>query len=96
MLARDPGTTSSSTAATTGSTGLEVGRQHATSRGRGSSITADDEEQLQRILMRLQTHGANMVDPGRRSRPAPTDGVFPEDFYSTTNLETQVRLRGPG
>lgn len=26
--------------------------------------------------------------------PAPADGVFPEDFYSTTNLDTQVRLNG--
>ena len=27
-----------------------------------------------------------------RVEPAPCDGVFPEDFYSTTNLETYVRL----
>jgi lysine-ketoglutarate reductase/saccharopine dehydrogenase-like protein (TIGR00300 family) len=26
------------------------------------------------------------------TRPAPADGVFPDDFYSTTNLETLVRL----
>lgn len=26
--------------------------------------------------------------------PAPADGVFPDDFYSTTNLETYVRLDG--
>src|SRR5262249_3466814 len=26
--------------------------------------------------------------------PAPTDGVFPEEFYSTTNLETAIRLNG--
>jgi lysine-ketoglutarate reductase/saccharopine dehydrogenase-like protein (TIGR00300 family) len=26
--------------------------------------------------------------------PAPADGVFPEGFYSTTNLETAVRLAG--
>jgi lysine-ketoglutarate reductase/saccharopine dehydrogenase-like protein (TIGR00300 family) len=46
-------------------------------------------------LMRLQTHGVNQVDPGEAvSRPAPSDGVFPEDFYSTTNLETLVRIGG--
>jgi lysine-ketoglutarate reductase/saccharopine dehydrogenase-like protein (TIGR00300 family) len=27
-------------------------------------------------------------------RPAPADGVFPDDFYSSTNLETRVRLDG--
>jgi lysine-ketoglutarate reductase/saccharopine dehydrogenase-like protein (TIGR00300 family) len=43
--------------------------------------------------MRLQTHGVNQVDPGAAlTRPAPADGVFPEDFYSTTNLDTFVRL----
>ena len=45
--------------------------------------------------MRLQVHGANPVDPGTApTRPAPTDGVFPDDFYSTTNLDTFVRLDG--
>ena len=43
--------------------------------------------------MRVQVHGANAVDPGTAAtRPAPADGVFPEDFYSTTNLDTFVRL----
>ena len=27
-------------------------------------VTADDEDSLQRMLMRLQTRGVNMVDPG--------------------------------
>jgi lysine-ketoglutarate reductase/saccharopine dehydrogenase-like protein (TIGR00300 family) len=50
---------------------------------------------LARILMRLQTHGVNQVDPGEAvTRPAPSDGVFPDDFYSTTNLETVVRIGG--
>src|SRR3712207_9438111 len=43
--------------------------------------------------MQLQTRGANAADPGTAmTRPAPADGVFPEDFYSTTNLDTFVRL----
>lgn len=58
-------------------------------------VTADDPEQLSRILMRLQTHGANLVTPGSAVlRPAPMDGVFPDDFYSTTNLDTQIYLDG--
>ena len=56
--------------------------------------TADDAD-LQRLLMRLQTHGVNMVDPGEASvAVAEQDGVFPDDFYSTTNLETRVRIDG--
>ena len=45
--------------------------------------------------MRLQSHGVNAVEPGAAvTKPAPRDGVFPDDFYSTTNLETVVRLGG--
>src|SRR6202044_1820857 len=58
-------------------------------------VGADSNEQLARILMRLQVHGVNQVDPGEATtRLAPGDGVFPDDFYSTTNLETVVRLDG--
>lgn len=43
--------------------------------------------------MRLQTHGANLVEPGEAVvRTAERDGVFPDDFYSTTNLDIDVRI----
>src|SRR5258708_4991892 len=32
--------------------------------------------------------------PDARFAPAPADGVFPEGFFSTTNLPTYVRIRG--
>jgi lysine-ketoglutarate reductase/saccharopine dehydrogenase-like protein (TIGR00300 family) len=52
---------------------------------------ADDD--LARIVMRLQTHGVNPTDPGQVVlRTVESDGVFPDDFYSTTNLETVVRM----
>ncbi len=58
-------------------------------------MSADDEATLQRTLMRLQTHGVNQVDPGEAEVDvATTDGVFPDGFYSSTNLETQVRIEG--
>jgi lysine-ketoglutarate reductase/saccharopine dehydrogenase-like protein (TIGR00300 family) len=72
---------------------LDVGRQHEDESRALLEVKADDAELLERIVMRLQTHGANAVDPGTATlRPAPDDGVFPEDFYSTTNLDTFVRL----
>ena len=53
-------------------------------------VSADDEESLQRTLMRLQTHGVNPVHPGEAEvSEATTDGVFPDGFYSSTNLETR-------
>src|SRR5215218_9123005 len=72
---------------------LELGREHGDESRALVEIRADEPELLERIVMRVQVHGANPVDPGTAlTRPAPTDGVFPEDFYSTTNLDTFVRL----
>ncbi|MGY1855900.1 ornithine cyclodeaminase, nickel-pincer nucleotide-dependent [Modestobacter sp. SYSU DS0290] len=74
---------------------LTLGRQHEDESRALVEVRAGDAELLERIVMRLQTHGANAVDPGTATtRPAPADGVFPEDFYSTTNLDTFVRLDG--
>jgi len=59
------------------------------------TIRTEEKADAARLVMRLQTHGANLTDPGEAvTRGAETDGVFPDDFYSTTNLETVVRLGG--
>jgi lysine-ketoglutarate reductase/saccharopine dehydrogenase-like protein (TIGR00300 family) len=72
---------------------LELGRMHEDESSALVEISAADADLLDRILMRVQIHGANAVDPGTATtRPAPADGVFPDDFYSTTNLDTLVRL----
>src|SRR4051794_24005629 len=72
---------------------LDLGRQHEDESRAVVEIRADQADLLERIVMRVQVHGANAVDPGTATtRPAPGDGVFPEDFYSTTNLDTFVRL----
>jgi len=74
---------------------LDVGRQHDDESYARIVVTAEDEDALARLLMRLQSHGVNQVDPGEAVlRQVERDGVFPDDFYSTTNLETVVRI-GP-
>ena len=74
---------------------LDVGRAHDDESYARIIVSAVDDEALDRLLMRLQVHGVNQVDPGEVVvRPAERDGVFPDDFYSTTNLETVVRLDG--
>jgi lysine-ketoglutarate reductase/saccharopine dehydrogenase-like protein (TIGR00300 family) len=74
---------------------LDVGKRHEDESYARIIISADDDESLQRLIMRLQIHGMNQVDPGEAVlRECDRDGVFPEDFYSTTNLETVVRLGG--
>lgn len=58
-------------------------------------VRASSPELLQDILDAIQPHGAS---PERLSdctvEPAPADGVFPDTFYPTTHLPTQVRLDG--
>jgi lysine-ketoglutarate reductase/saccharopine dehydrogenase-like protein (TIGR00300 family) len=72
---------------------LDLGREHDDESVARITVGADSADQLARILMRIQAHGVNQVEPGRATtRPAPADGVFPDDFYSTTNLDTLVRL----
>jgi lysine-ketoglutarate reductase/saccharopine dehydrogenase-like protein (TIGR00300 family) len=59
------------------------------------TVGAEDEDSLQRLLMRIQTKGANLVNPGEPEiSEVIQDGVFPDGFYSTTNLPTSVRLNG--
>jgi len=72
---------------------LDVGRAHEDESYARLVVSAEDDASLNRLLMRLQAHGVNQVDPGEALlREVQQDGVFPDDFYSTTNLETLVRL----
>jgi lysine-ketoglutarate reductase/saccharopine dehydrogenase-like protein (TIGR00300 family) len=74
---------------------LDLGREHDDESTAHITVGAQSADQLARILMRIQAHGVNQVEPGHAAtRPAPADGVFPDDFYSTTNLDTLVRLDG--
>ena len=57
------------------------------------AVTAPDARTLDSVVMRLHSHGANLVEvePARLVR-VERDGVFPADFYATTNLPTSVRI----
>ena len=74
---------------------FEIGHKHEDESYARVVVSSESDEDLARLLMRLHAHGLNPVDPGEATlRTADKDGVFPDDFYSTTNLETQVRLGG--
>ncbi|MCW2550090.1 MAG: uncharacterized protein JWN96_4550 [Mycobacterium sp.] len=74
---------------------LDVGRTHDDESSAQINVETEDPASLARLLMRLQAHGVNTVEPGSAiTRVATRDGVFPDDFYSTTNLETVVHLSG--
>jgi len=72
---------------------LDVGKDHADPTTVRIAVTAPDARTLDSVVMRLHTHGANLVqvEPARLVR-VERDGVFPADFYATTNLPTQVRI----
>lgn len=55
-------------------------------------VDADSDGELAKLIERLQQHGANpeTVEDARVIE-ADTDGAFPAGFYSSTNLETEVR-----
>lgn len=73
---------------------FEIGKTHDETSHAEILVRAPDEESLQRVLHEVQQHGAVISQENAELQPAPQDGVFPEGFYSTTNLETFVRIEG--
>ena len=74
---------------------VEIGRTNVDASRARLEVVAPDDETLARLLTELQVHGANRVEQADAEvTPADMDGVFPEGFYSTTNLPTDVRLHG--
>lgn len=71
---------------------FEIGKTHDETSHAEILVRAPDEESLQRVLHEVQQHGAVISQENAELQPAPQDGVFPEGFYSTTNLETFVRI----
>ncbi|MDQ2659481.1 MAG: TIGR00300 family protein [Verrucomicrobiota bacterium] len=58
-------------------------------------VSAASRATLDDLLLRLRQHGAEVVEKNDvQLAAAPTDGVFPDDFYVTTNQKTLVRLGG--
>jgi lysine-ketoglutarate reductase/saccharopine dehydrogenase-like protein (TIGR00300 family) len=74
---------------------LDVGRSNDDISRGVLRVFGRDETHLAEILMAIQEHGVVPLHPeDARYVPAPADGVFPDDFYSTTNLDTFVRMCG--
>jgi lysine-ketoglutarate reductase/saccharopine dehydrogenase-like protein (TIGR00300 family) len=72
-----------------------VGRTNADSSRLTITVHADDRASLQHLLEKLSPFGC-YVDgmPDVLLRAADIDGAAPEDFYSTTNHRTEIRLAG--
>lgn len=74
---------------------IDVGRTHTDPSHARLEVTARDEGALRTLLAELHPHGAHPIDePDARLEPADTDGVLPQNFYATTNLQTSVKVGG--
>jgi lysine-ketoglutarate reductase/saccharopine dehydrogenase-like protein (TIGR00300 family) len=74
---------------------FEVGRTNEDPSVAVLRVRARDEAHLDKVLGVIGQLGAEPLDvEDAHTEPAPADGVFPEGFYATTNLETAVRIGG--
>ncbi|MDI6712330.1 MAG: TIGR00300 family protein [Anaerosomatales bacterium] len=74
---------------------FEVGRTNEDVSRAELRVWARDERLLDEILSAIQPFGVEPLHASDAAfEPAPADGVFPEGFYATTNLETAIRIGG--
>lgn len=74
---------------------VEVGRQKRDPSYARIEIIAATQEDLDRAVSEACRLGATSLSVEEAELlPSPADGVAPEEFYSTTNLETQIRRHG--
>src|SRR5687767_7385571 len=74
---------------------LEVGTKHEDQSSARICVIADSEEDLAKVIERLRQHGANPETiEDAEIDAAEVDGAFPTGFYSSTNLETEIRVDG--
>jgi lysine-ketoglutarate reductase/saccharopine dehydrogenase-like protein (TIGR00300 family) len=74
---------------------IDIGKTRTNLSRARIKIIAEKAEILDSILTRLHQLGAEEPEePPVMLEPAPSDGVFPDDFYVTSNFETEIRHNG--
>ena len=74
---------------------IKIGQNRADQSFARIEVSADSSEALNELTLRLRQHGAEVVERAdAKLANAPEDGVFPDDFYVTTNQQTFVRIGG--
>src|SRR5687768_2890373 len=74
---------------------FDIGRTNDDASSLEMRITAPDQPVLDDLLQQLTTFGCHPIrERDALIRPAEKDRCVPDDFYSTTNHRTHVRLRG--
>ena len=74
---------------------IKIGQKRADQSFARIEVTAETSEALDELVLRLRQHGAETVERANvQLAKAPEAGVFPHDFYVTTNQQTFIRLDG--
>ncbi len=74
---------------------IKIGKKRADQSFARIEVSAETSEALDELVLRLRQHGAEVAKPAdAQLAKAPADGVFPPDFYVTTNQQTFVRFEG--
>jgi lysine-ketoglutarate reductase/saccharopine dehydrogenase-like protein (TIGR00300 family) len=74
---------------------IKIGQKRADQSFARIEVSAETSEALDELVLRLRQHGAEIAKPAdAQLAKAPADGVFPSDFYVTTNQQTFVRFEG--
>src|SRR6266567_2380423 len=72
---------------------IKIGKQRHDPSYACVDVFGPTPEAVDAIIRRLRQHGAEVVEQTAvHLAEAPADGVFPPDFYVTTNHQTFVRL----
>src|ERR1043166_2609177 len=74
---------------------IKIGQNRVNQSFAQIEVSAPTHEKLDDIVLRLRQHGAEVIEKADvQLAPAPADGVFPHDFYVTTNQQTFITLGG--
>jgi lysine-ketoglutarate reductase/saccharopine dehydrogenase-like protein (TIGR00300 family) len=74
---------------------INIGQRRADQSFARIEVAAETSEALDELMLRLRQHGAEVIERANvQLASAPADGVFPRDFYVTTNQQTFVRFAG--
>ena len=74
---------------------IKIGQQRVDQSFARIEVSAETKEALDELVLRLRQHGAEVAKHANAQlEKAPGNGVFPPDFYVTTNQQTFVRLNG--
>jgi lysine-ketoglutarate reductase/saccharopine dehydrogenase-like protein (TIGR00300 family) len=76
-------------------TEVQIGRKRVDQSFARIEVSTETGEALDELILRLRQQGAEVMERANAQlAPAPADGVFPPEFYVTTNQQTFVRFGG--